>query len=247
MNIFFLFQTHTNAIVNSNKLISFYLFDIIVKNTNDIVFGHGGQLGLLSHRTALSRYHIEDTDKDPLKERVFNGLQKNSILSIDDETAAKVSGWSSFADPFQTKFDDYSFVYGDYFAFSLRIDKKTIPANLIRKHVALASKRKRESVGRAILSRDENRQIKEHVINTLYLRIPATPSIYNVLWNYEKGMLFFFSNQKTANEELETLFYHSFHLRLIRLFPYMLADLVSGLSSQERDVLQQLTPAPWST
>lgn len=203
-------------------------------------------MGLLSPRTALTRYRVEDSGNTPLKEIVFNGLEKNSILSIEDETAAKVSGWSSFEEPFQPKFDDYSFVYGNYFVFCLRIDKKTIPANLIRKHVALESKRKREATGRDFISRDENRLIKEHVINTLSLRIPAAPTVFHVLWQYENGLLFFLTHQKTATEEFETLFYHSFHLRLIPLFPYTVADLSCGLSDSERDILQQASPTLWS-
>ena len=88
--------------------------------------------------------------------------------------------------------------------------------------------------------------INEHVINTLALRIPATPNIYNILWNYENGILIFFTNLKNPNEELETLFFVSFHLRLIRILPFTLADQASGLSNQERDILQQLSPTKWS-
>jgi hypothetical protein len=41
---------------------------------------------------------------------------------------------------------------------------------------------------------------------------------------------------------LETLFRRSFNLGLIRIFPYTAADLLSGLSDSERDVLIGLSP-----
>jgi outer membrane protein OmpU len=44
----------------------------------------------------------------------------------------------------------------------------------------------------------------------LSLRIPATPNFYDVLWKYEEAELWFFTNQKSANEELETQFSQSF-------------------------------------
>ena len=49
-----------------------------------------------------------------------------------------------------------------------------------------------------------------------------------------------FSNLKSANEALETLFIKSFGLHLIRLFPYTTADLIAGLSDHERDLLEKL-------
>lgn len=49
-----------------------------------------------------------------------------------------------------------------------------------------------------------------------------------------------FSTQKSANEELETLFTKSFGLNLIRLFPYTLAELGAGLSESEQEALAGL-------
>ena len=74
--------------------------------------------------------------------------------------------------------------------------------------------------------------IKDHVINLLNLRIPATPNIYDVIWNYEEASLWFFTNLKAANEELETLFAKSFNLKLIRVFPYTAACTSAGLFSE---------------
>ena len=74
-----------------------------------------------------------------------------------------------------------------------------------------------------------------------FTRIPATPNIYDIIWNYEEGVLWFFSNLKSANEELETLFTRSFKLSLIRMFPYT-AGLNAGLSGPDKDCLDQLKP-----
>ncbi len=84
--------------------------------------------------------------------------------------------------------------------------------------------------------------IKDHVINALSLRIPATPNIYDLVWNYEDSSVWFFSNLKAANEELETLFSKSFDLSLIRIFPYTAAYLSADFSDSQRDELQQLSP-----
>jgi hypothetical protein len=96
--------------------------------------------------------------------------------------------------------------------------------------------------GRDYLSKTEKQLIKDHVLNTLSLRIPATPNIYDIVWNYEESSLWFFSNLKAANEELETLFSNSFNLTIIRIFPYTAADLSSNLVDSQRDDLQKISP-----
>ena len=88
--------------------------------------------------------------------------------------------------------------------------------------------------------RIDKKSIKDQVVNTLIHRIPATPNVYDLVWNYDAASLWFFSNLKAANEALETLFVKSFNLQLIRLFPYTTADRRAKLSDQERDVLRKL-------
>ena len=103
-----------------------------------------------------------------------------------------------------------------------------------------AAKRMAES-GRDYLSKAEKKLVKDHVISGLCLRIPATPNVYDLVWNHEDSSVWFFTNLKAANEELETLFSKSFGLSLIRMFPYTAAELSSGLSNTQRDELQKIS------
>jgi hypothetical protein len=127
--------------------------------------------------------------------------------------------------------------------FALRIDKKMIPPKLVQKHYALEVAKHLAATGRNFLSANEKTAIKEHAVDTLNRRIPATPNTYDLAWNYKESSLWFFSNLKSANEALETLFIKSFGLQLIRLFPYSTADLMAGLSDRERDLLLKLAPS----
>jgi hypothetical protein len=67
-----------------------------------------------------------------------------------------------------------------------------------------------------------------------------------LIWNYEASSLWFYSNLRSANEEIETLFRRSFNMGLLRLFPYTAADTRAGLSDSERDVLIGLSPTHFS-
>jgi len=78
------------------------------------------------------------------------------------------------------------------------------------------------------------------------VKIPSTPNLYDLIWDHENGKVIFFSNLRSANEDLETLFKRSFNLSLIRVFPYTAAELFSDLSDRERDVLNGLSPTRFS-
>ena len=199
-------------------------------------------MGILSASVSITQYHVEGKLPETILQTVANGLKKNAVEEIDNESSDKAIGWACFNNPFSTDFDQSPFLIGTNLVFSMRIDKKTIPAKIVQKHYTLEMKKKLENSGREFLSKTEKKEIKDHVLQILSLRIPATPNIYDLIWNYEANTLWFFSNLKGANEELETLFTRSFKLKLIRLFPYTMAALTSPLSNVEKDALSQLTP-----
>ncbi len=203
-------------------------------------------MNLLSSSVSVTRYLVDGSLEAPVLETIRKGLVKNTFKDIDVDHSENMTGWTSFENPFLPGFENSSFVIGSYLIFSLRLDKKSIPPKVIKKHIAIEIARQLENKPRPFLTRDEKQSIRDHVIHTLVRRIPAIPSIYDLIWNLEESRLWFFSNLKAANEALETLFLKSFNLSLIRLFPYTTADLGSGLSSAERDLLLKLSPTKFT-
>ena len=127
------------------------------------------------------------------------------------------------------------------------MDKKNISSKLLKKHAALEEARLLSSSGREFLAAREKKQLKEQVLHSLCLRTPATPNVYDLVWNYEAGRLWFFSNLKAANEALEELFSRSFGLSLIRMFPYTAADLTAGVTTGIASIPDAIASAPFFT
>lgn len=198
-------------------------------------------MGLLSSTVSITRYRVEGKLKKPVLKTMAECLKEYAIREIEDDVSDKTIGWTSFDKPFNPDFGDSSFVIGTHFVFSLRVDKKSLPTSVVKKHCAMEIARRLAETKRPYLSRDEKRMVKEHVINVLSRRIPSTPNVYDLIWHYEDSSLWFFSTLKSANEELEALFFRSFQIPIIRLFPYTLADLAMGLSDTERDILVRLS------
>ncbi|MBF0227351.1 MAG: recombination-associated protein RdgC [Desulfobacterales bacterium] len=199
-------------------------------------------MSILSSSVSITRYRVDGQIEESVVDVVEEGLRKNSITHGEEEPSDKIVGWTTFEKPFSPNFDRSSFVIGSYFIFSLRIDKKTIPSKIFKKEYSIEVAKQLEESGREFLARNEKKAIREQVTNVLSLRIPSTPYIYDVLWIYEESLLWFFSTQQSANEELETLFLKSFKLHLIKLFPYTIADRIVSLSDTEKDKLSKLSP-----
>jgi recombination associated protein RdgC len=198
-------------------------------------------MGLLSSNVSITRYQVLGQLADPLMDTLTRLLTQNAIVEIDDEDMDQSAGWTSFEDPFTPDFNGSTFVMGSQFIFSFRMDKKAIPSKVVNKRYRQEITKRLKESGKEFLSRNEKKQIKEDVIRELSLRIPATPNVYDVLWNYEKTSLWFFSTQKSANEAFEVFFTKSFKLNLVRRFPYTAA--LESLEDSEKDMLNRLTPS----
>jgi len=130
-------------------------------------------MGLLSSRMSITRYKVTGQLNGSVHETVYQGLKQHAIPKIEDDGSEATVGWTSFETPYAPDFEGYSFVFGGYMVFSLRIDKKSIPPKLIQKHYALYAAKRLADTGRHYLSGNEKKSIKDHVVNTLVHRIPA--------------------------------------------------------------------------
>lgn len=199
-------------------------------------------MGLLSGSVSITRYRIEGQVPEDLVEAVKTGLKGHRYPELEDETSEFISGWTSFSNQFSSDFDNEKFQVMQYFVFALRIDKKSVPSKAVKKHVAIESAKRLSGSEKTFLTKAEKKEIKESVIATLMTRVPSKPDMYDVVWDIEKNEVWFLSGLKAAGEELETLFSKSFGLRLVRLFPYSIAELCCDFSAAEKDAFLKLTP-----
>lgn len=197
---------------------------------------------LFSNSIAITRYKVSGVLDAPVNEKILTALNQNSIDALVNEDSTKRIGWTTIEKPYHPYFDDFSFVYANYFSFALRVDKKTIPPKLVKQQFTMECEKKLSETGREYLSANEKKEIREHVTLGLSMRIPAVPDVYELVWQHESQNLYFFSNLKSANEDLEHLFSHSFHLKLIRMFPYTYATLTADLNGNEMDAFDNIKP-----
>lgn len=198
--------------------------------------------GILKGTASIVRYKVNGEIENNIIQFVTDKLKENTILDIDEGTQETSVGWTSTNAPHAPFFEDLSFLIGQYFVFSLRIDKKKIPAKVLKKHITIESDRRLKFAGKEFISKSERQQIRESVSEMLLLKMHSTPNEYDLMWDYEEKELMFFTTNKAANEELESLFTKSFGFTLVKLFPFTIADLTMDLNVDQRAKLTQLTP-----
>lgn len=199
---------------------------------------------LLAASTPFARYLVQTSDiTDNLRDKVFKGLTDNAMPVMESELDEIVAGWTPFESPYNADFNAHSITYGTDMVFSLRVDKKKVPAALIKKELAIAIEKKKSEQHREFLSRNEKNELKEMVIDTLFRKTPFTTEIHHVSWNSNTNELYFFAAAKAAKELFETLFFKSFDMKLVPLFPFSIANFKMGsLSAQDKEKLATLTP-----
>lgn len=199
-------------------------------------------MSLLAASATITRYRVEGDLPENAMELIRERLQHNRFPEIEDPAAEFMSGWTPFESHYDSDFAEQDVIYGTTIVFCLRIDKKSVPAKITKKHIALETRKRLLESGKEFLSKNEKKALKEDVVAQLLLRMPATPNLYDLIWHMEEKELWFFSGQKAANEELETLFSRSFGLRLMRLFPYTIAMKSAGLTEAQTDRFNTLSP-----
>lgn len=197
-------------------------------------------MSLLSSSQAILRYQVEQKDDASVLEMIRTGLKVHAMPTMPGETMELVTGWVPYEEPYSSDFEKNTFQYGNLFLFSLRVDKKAVPAKVLKQQVAIKISEKLKETGREFLSRTEKVEIKEMVLDVLMRKLPFTPTVYELAWDYEENVVYFFSAQKAANELLETLFMKTFKRRIFRLFPYTVAS--RNMDERKEDRFQELTP-----
>ena len=175
---------------------------------------------------AVTRYKVSgipETDgKDPIR-AMMDIFTKDQIVDIPD--GEDVSwGWTKLTDPYCPRFDDITFITGNYVTVGLRVDKKSVPAAALKKEVYLVEKKEMEEKQIPKLARTAKVMIKEAVLKNMLAKAPVVPAIFDVVWNVSDMEIYLFSTNKLARNVLEDIIRESFDLSIEMIFPFTMAE-----------------------
>lgn len=134
-------------------------------------------------------------------------LRQHAFRPIDDlKTETLAAGWTSIEDMADTAFQS-SPEYGEWLCFALRVDRRSIPGAVLKRHFEDALKEERGNMARAgadvpIVSRARKKELKEQLMLRLLPHVEPVPSLVDVAMNMHTGLTFV----STASKGLLQLF-----------------------------------------
>lgn len=202
-------------------------------------------MGFLAASASVCHFQVTGELNQPdLYDYIQQQLAAEGFQSIEQSHEELALGWvqldnydcSDFASP-QSCWRDR------HVCFSLRQDRRRIPAALLKREVARLSTAflaDKPTLNR--VPKGELEQIRDHARSLLLARSLPTPSCYDVVWDTEKRLLRLCSLSQKVIESFEGLFHQSFPgLRLQLLHPLARAEQL--LPESLRQNLQQANQA----
>lgn len=199
-------------------------------------------MGFLSRSVSLIRYRVEGETQGTLADAVDEGIKNGAFRAVDASGDIIGVGWTSIEDFSDTSFSGAPYSFGDYVAFSLRIDTAKVPARILELQVKTECKRILEQTGQQRLSFRQRREIRERMHETLKAQALPSIQICDVLWNTETKTVYFCTHGMKARERLEAYFKKCFGLNLVPIVPYTRAEEILGTDKLKKR-LQDLRPS----
>jgi hypothetical protein len=200
-------------------------------------------MGFAGGASSFTRFRILDPVPQSLWLQLPDRLSKYAFRDIDDTGEMSSCGWVSFENMFDSTWSASPPQKADYALFSLRLDRRRIPAGVVKKYMLLAFIEETERLrlqDKNFISRERKKEIREQVLARLRARFLPVPGEFNVLWLTKKNEVWFASTQGGMIDLFLEEFLKTFELHLEQLTPYTLASIVLDEDSLVR--LDHLEP-----
>lgn len=188
-------------------------------------------MAILSTSLGLTRYRVVEAIPDSLWRESPKRLKDNAFRDIDATTDERSWGWCNIDNMLDMEWAESPPEKGHYLCFSLRLDTRRIPPAVFKKHcmIALAGELEQaKAEGKAFISKDRRREIREMVMLRLRARSLPVPAVFDAIWNMQTGRILFASTNAKAKTLFEDHFNLSFGLTLEPLTPFFLAASMLG-------------------
>ncbi len=177
-------------------------------------------MGLLKGTWTFSRFRVSGALPEESNNFIESGLKRNAFSDFFGAHSENSSGWTDAENILDVDFASAKYKCGGYLIFALRMDRKVLPAALLKLKVLEAEKKYLAESGKKRIHRHEHEDIKERMQSELLNKALAVPSFYEVCWLPTNNTVFFGSHSEKAIEEFQRLFKESFELALLPFLPW---------------------------
>ncbi len=187
-------------------------------------------MGMLSNTVSICQFRVvgEIPDMD-IFAWVSERLTKNGFIPIDQGTEELSIGWVTPDDHRKNDFSVPTAFWRDkYLFFTLRQDKRSIPAALLKAYQKVAEEEfLLDNPGFSRVPKQKREEIKDLVRTSLLARTLPVPSTCDAVWDTHGRILSIASVSAKTVDLFDTLFKKTFEgLRLVAVHPFARAEKV---------------------
>jgi hypothetical protein len=202
-------------------------------------------MGFLAASASICHFQVTGSIRQQDQQTyIQQQLAAEGFRSIENSADELATGWVQLDDYDSSDFAAPRSCWRDrQICFSLRQDRRRIPAVLLKRQVGkLCRQFLAEKPNLNRVPKGELEQIRERARSLLMARTLPTPSCYDVVWDSERQLVRLCSLSQKAIESFQGLFHQTFpELRLQLIHPLARARLV--LPETRLEALQQLNQA----
>lgn len=176
--------------------------------------------GILNGNLTFTRYRCPDPLPADFNTFLNANLRKFAFQPITIASEEMSMGWTSIDNEIDTQFQFANYALGEYVVFGLRIDRKNVPASLLKVKVREAEKAFLEERKQERLFKDQRKHIQERVRLELLKNTLPVPAFFDACWSPTGKWLVFSSHTEKVNEQFAKLFERSFQLKLFPFVPW---------------------------
>lgn len=173
-------------------------------------------MGIVKGPLSARRYAVSTEVPEFFREQYAEMLNAHAFREpFSKVMKEEVFGWARHDNLLETDFTDINlWLYNQYALFSIRVDKKSLPANLFRATVeqrckAWCVENARENVPRSVKT-----EIKDQLELEWLQRALPRVQVTEVVWNIAGGWVLFHSLSEAANDRFRKHFHRTFGLEL---------------------------------
>lgn len=197
-------------------------------------------MGILARSTRLTQFQVTGEHVQP--EDIGFLLAARRFISIDATADPLSAGWVTLDDYASTDFSD-GVIRGRFAAFSLRVDRRKVPAAVLKQHVGKAEAEWLAAhPGLQRVPKAKREELRDMVLAALLAKTLPTPAVCDCVWDVPAGILTLTTHNRQAIDLFTALFRAAFvGVRLVPFHPY--ARALSVADGPLREPLEAMNGA----
>ncbi len=201
-------------------------------------------MGLINGTGSVTRYWVDGDLPSNFMQELPERIARYAFRSLDENSSEEsAKGWVNIMNVLDSRFPSMEYLKEPYVAMAYRVDKRKIPPTALRQYCMEAEEKVKELEKVEFLPKAVRKEIKEDVKARLMKRAIPDTRTYDMIWNYNTGVLIFGGVNNKLCDDFSEYFLKTFDFHLKPVFPYALACRVMEQNDAALEILDGLVAA----